>query len=264
MNTDEKHLDKTTASNSASNSNPYANANAPPAPAEPAGGYRHQVNSATNLGYPPYPSSDTGSKSGYPSYPGGNTGSNNGYPPYPSPNQGNRQQDLGYPPYPTHNKMPMPGQSNYPSYPGQPGHSNYPVYPGQQPGYPGYPQQLPGHQNYPYPNYPNQNRMYHNNVYSGYRRNSAIMHSPCSVIVYLAGLVIALANRSWSSKWMDDTVVIVDSGDRRIFSIVWWFVDNLKIFGAWKIINCIINVYFWGFSLFFFLIISLIKHVKGE
>ncbi|PBC29347.1 hypothetical protein APICC_03350 [Apis cerana cerana] len=186
VNTDEKHLDKTTASNSASNSNPYANANAPPAPAEPAGGYRHQVNSATNLGYPPYPSSDTGSKSGYPSYPGGNTGSNNGYPPYPSPNQGNRQQDLGYPPYPTHNKMPMPGQSNYPSYPGQPGHSNYPVYPGQQPGYPGYPQQLPGHQNYPYPNYPNQNRMYHNNVYSGYRRNSAIVHSPCSVIVYLA------------------------------------------------------------------------------
>lgn len=211
VNSDEKQLDKTTASNSASNSNPYANANAPPA--EPAGGYRHQVNSATNLGYPPYPSSDTGSKNGYPSYPGGNTGSNNGYPPYPSPNQGNRQQDLGYPPYPTHNKMPMPGQSNYPSYPGQPGHSNYPVYPGQQPGgYQGYPQQLPpGHQNYPYPNYPNQNRMYHNNVYSGYRRNSAIVQSPCNlVIVYLASLLVVVAfanNRSWSPKWMDDTVM---------------------------------------------------------
>lgn len=258
MNTDEKHLDKTTANNSASNSNPYANANAPPA--EPAGGYHHQLNSATNLGYPPYPSSDTGSsKSGYPSYPGGNTGSNNGYPPYPSSNQGNRQQDLGYPPYPTHNKMPMPGQSNYPSYPGQPGHSNYPVYPGQQPGYPGYPQQLPGHQNpypnYPYPNYPNQNRMYHNNVYSGYRRNSAIMHSPCFAIVYLASLVIIFGNiRSWSTKWMDDTVM--DRG-RTMFSIVWWFVDNLKILSIMRkllivYIMCMVIFEDFFFNFFFF------------
>lgn len=240
VNTDEKQqLDKTTASNSASNSNPYANANAPPAPAEPAGGYRHQVNSATNLGYPPYPSSDTErSKSGgYPSYP---AGSSNGYPPYPSPNQGNRQQDLGYPPYPTHNKMPMPGQSNYPTYPGQPGHSNYPVYPGQQPGYPGYPQQLPGHQNYPYPNYPNQNRMYHNNVYSGYRRNSAIVHSsPCFVIVCFTGLIVAFVNRSWSSRRMvvDDTLnggifslrrpmIMVDNNSEHFWNVSWKIINR--------------------------------------
>ncbi|KAK1130108.1 hypothetical protein K0M31_019792 [Melipona bicolor] len=180
------------SSNSASNSNPYANANAPPAPVEPVGGY-HQVNSGGNLGYPAYPS-NSGSNRG---------GSNGGYPPYPSTNQGNRQQDLGYPPYPTHTRMPMPGQANYPPYPGQPGgQPSYP-YSGQQPGYPapppGYPQQHPGNQNYPYGNYPyanpNQNRMYHNNVYSGYRRNNAVAQSPFLIVV-LASLAVAFKNRS--------------------------------------------------------------------
>ncbi|CAK9816956.1 hypothetical protein ANTQUA_LOCUS9177 [Anthophora quadrimaculata] len=160
-NTDEKH-DKT--SNTASNSNPYANANAPPAPPDPVGGY--QVNSGGNLGYPAYPSSNSRP----------NSNSNSGYPPYPSSNQGNRQQqDLGYPPYPTHNRMPVPGypgQSNYPPYPGQPGY----------PAPPAYPQQYPGYQNHP-------------NVY-GYRRNSAFMQSPSLMIIYLSIFIIAFVNRS--------------------------------------------------------------------
>ncbi|XP_076235115.1 uncharacterized protein LOC143179687 [Calliopsis andreniformis] len=130
-------------SNSASNSNPYANANAPPAPFEPSEGY-HQMNSGINLGYPPYPS---------------HSGSSNGNAPvYPLSNQGSRQQDLGYPPYPTNNRMPMPG------LPGQ-GYPTYPTYLAQpgNPAQPGY-APAPGYQQYPgYQNYPTQNRMNYDN-----------------------------------------------------------------------------------------------------
>ncbi|OAD62576.1 hypothetical protein WN48_06954 [Eufriesea mexicana] len=162
-------LDKT--SNSASNANPYANANAPPPePADPAEG--HHVNSGKTWGVPAYPSNSSGI-SGYPPSVGKSV-PNSGYPPYPSTNQENRQQNLGYPPYPTQNRMPVPGQPAYPAQSGQ-----YPAYPGY-PTQPGYPQQYPGYQNYPYGNNRNQNRMLHNNAYSAYptRRPGKIRPTP--------------------------------------------------------------------------------------
>ncbi|XP_015180222.1 PREDICTED: FHA domain-containing protein FhaA-like isoform X2 [Polistes dominula] len=172
------------------NSNPYANANAPPAPADPVPGGTgyHQVNTGTNIGYPPYPSNV------------GSSNNNNGYPPYPSTNQGNhpRTDNLGYPPYPTMNRMPQPGQG----YPGQ----GYPPYPGQS-GYPqaGYPQQqYPNGQRYPvgqypgYQNYPNQNhRGYSYNSNSVYRKNgSNIGQSASFTTVCLITLSLILYNRS--------------------------------------------------------------------
>ncbi|KAK2578753.1 hypothetical protein KPH14_012279 [Odynerus spinipes] len=149
------------------NTNPYANANAPPLPADPisnAGG-SHQANFGNNLGHFASPGNP------------GTSNNNNGYPPYPSTNQGShpRTDNLGYPPYPTQNRMPQPGQ------PGQPGHGyGYPPYSGQS-GYPQmeYPQQYPNGQRYPvgqypgYQNYPNQNRVYpynSNSIYLPYQR----------------------------------------------------------------------------------------------
>jgi hypothetical protein len=147
---------------SGNNANPYANANAPPAPAYPSGdnSEHHRSSVGSNLGYPPYPS---------------NTGSSaNGYPPYPqSTNQAGRHQDLGYPPYPTQNRMPIPGQSAYPGYP-------------QNTGYPQAPQH-PGYQNYPYQNYPNQR---------GYRRNAASVGTVASMILIgFSGLFLFVAIR---------------------------------------------------------------------
>lgn len=161
---------------SGNNANPYANANAPPAPADPAGGY-HRT-SGSNLGYPPYPS-NTGSSgsSGYPSYP-------------QSTNQAGHHRDLGYPPYPTQNRMPMPGQQPYPGYPQAP--AGYPAAPAN------YPQQYPGYQNQPgYQNYPNQHqnqqRGYGYNTNSGYRRNSAATNAFTStILVGLTGLLLLL------------------------------------------------------------------------
>jgi len=158
---------------SGNNANPYANANAPPAPVNQTGGSNvyHQFSSGSNS-YPSYPS---------------NTGSSNGYPPYPqSTNQAGRHHDLGYPPYPTQNRMPMPGQSSYPSYPqsGYPQtHANYPQqYPGYQNNnpYPNYPQQ-----NYPRQNYPNQNQHGYNTYSSNsiYRKNIASVGMIASMIL---------------------------------------------------------------------------------
>ncbi|KAL0122110.1 hypothetical protein PUN28_007111 [Cardiocondyla obscurior] len=142
------------------NANPYANANAPPAPAYPPGdnNEHHRSSYGSNLGYPPYPS---------------NT---HGYPPYPQSNdQASRHQDSGYPPYPTHNRMPVPGQPGYPQNPA------YPQAPGNYPQYPGY-------QNYPYQNYPNQ-RGYNTN--SIYRRNAASTGAVASTILLgLSGLFL--------------------------------------------------------------------------
>ncbi|EZA59236.1 hypothetical protein DMN91_007733 [Ooceraea biroi] len=158
---------------SGNNANPYANANAPPAPANRAEGGFHQSSSSSgsNSAYPPYPS---------------NTGSSNGYPPYPqSTNQASHTRDLGYPPYPTQNRMPMPGQSSYPGYPQSSGYPQNSGYPQQYPGhqghnpYPNYPQQ-----NYPGQNYPNQNqRGYTYSSNSLYRRNAASVGVIASMIL---------------------------------------------------------------------------------
>lgn len=157
-----------------SNANPYANANAPPAPADPVGsdGGYHRSSAGGNLGYPPYPNSNPGASSA------------SGYPPYPQSthNQAGQQQNPGYPPYPTHNRMPTPGQ--YPGYPSQSG-GGYP-----QAG--NYPQQYPG---YPYQNYPNQNQRgqsYGSN--SIYRRNGASVGAvvaPATLVGLFAALLLA-------------------------------------------------------------------------
>ncbi|XP_024938588.1 collagen alpha-1(IV) chain isoform X3 [Cephus cinctus] len=185
------------------NNDPYANANAPPAP--PQQGHDRPVNSWTNLGYPP---SGTGSSSGNSGYNPSSSNSASGYP-------------AARPPYPTYNRMPVPGQTNYPqaSYPsqGQPGYPQQPQQPGypgypqqpqpagypgypQQPGYPGYPQQsgypqqqypggsgqrypagqYPGHQNYPY-----SNRGHNYNLNSGYRKSDAQAVAPGSLSTFL-------------------------------------------------------------------------------
>ena len=180
-----------------SNSDPFANANAPPAedvfgkPAEPY----HPVDSGSNsnLGYPSY-NSNSGSGNSYPS------GNNNGFP----SNSGNNQQpgrNNGYPPYPTRDRMPVPGQPNYPSYP------NYqPAYP---PGYSGYPsgipqqptngQRNPNYSNYPPSNYPSPNYPQTNtrNYNSGYRRNSgtSLASSMMMVATIYFGLLTILNSR---------------------------------------------------------------------
>lgn len=161
------------------NTNPYANANAPPVE-EP--GRNYPVSSGTNLGYPPYPSSNNG-----------NSGS--GYPPYPSnPGSGSAPSsgtNLGYPPYPTQNRMPMPGQVGvYQQPPPQAGG----YHPGNSAsGYPSYPtnQQYPGHSNYPY-----QTRNYNSNAHYPRIKNSATRTNVAGATsVGLAWLVLAIVTK---------------------------------------------------------------------
>lgn len=162
--------------NGGNNANPYANANAPPVPAYPSGdnSQHHRSSFGSNLGYPPYPSSNTGSSA-------------QGYPPYPqSTNQQGRQQDLGYPPYPPQNRMPIPGQ---PAYPGYPQNTGYPQAPANYP-------QHPGYQNYPYQNYPNQQRGYQNSN-SIYRKNAASVGAVASMILVGCSGLFLLVTIRW-------------------------------------------------------------------
>lgn len=92
---------------------PFNNANAPP-PEHHDSGY-NQRPSSSDLGYPPYPSTNNGGH-------------------YSPPNSGAPGSNLGYPPYPNQNRMPQPGyypQNNngYPNYQ-QPGLNNQ--YPSHQ------------------------------------------------------------------------------------------------------------------------------------
>lgn len=199
---------------SGNNANPYANANAPPMPANPVsndGGYHRSSSSGGSLGYPPYPSNSGSSANGYP-------------PPPQSNNQAGRQHDLGYPPYPTQNRMPVPGQpAAYPNYPQPAG------YPQQYPPSNNYPQQYPGYQNYPYQNYPNQRGHNSNSIY---RRNAASTGTVASVIlVAISELFLSFVNRV----------------------VRWWSVTDEKLTSCFIYTSCTYMVLLWYYCIFSFL-----------
>ena len=179
------------------NTNPYANANAPPVE-EP--GRNYPVSSGTNLGYPPYPSTNNNNNNGY---------SGAGHPGYP-PVAGSGSSsgtNLGYPPYPTQNRMPMPGQTGI--YP-PPQSGGY--YPGNSAsGYPSYPtnQQYPGHSNYPY-----QTRNYNSNAHYPRIRNSAtrsVMARATSIGFVGFALMIVTKYLSWRDSYRNTYLLLCDS-----------------------------------------------------
>ncbi|KAJ8681745.1 hypothetical protein QAD02_017537 [Eretmocerus hayati] len=142
------------------NSNPYANANAPPA--EDVNRDRgHSLYPSLNPVNPPYPTNNNG----FPPYPGQ---SNNNYNNRPSVDQ------YGRPIYPPQNN------NNYNNRP-QVDQFGNPIYPSQRPAYP-YPQQ-----NLPYNGWGGTN-----NPNSIYRRNSASLSS-LSVITFVSSMFLTLS-----------------------------------------------------------------------